>query len=35
MGATTKKYGVSVSFCPKLAIFDKTVGHTYGLRAKF
>jgi hypothetical protein len=27
MGVTTKKYGVSVSFCLKLAIFDKTVEH--------
>jgi hypothetical protein len=25
-GATTKKYGVSVNFCPKLVIFGKTVG---------
>jgi hypothetical protein len=25
-GVTTKKYEVSVSFCPKLAIFGKTVG---------
>jgi hypothetical protein len=25
MGLITKKYGVSVSFCPKLAIFGKTV----------
>ncbi len=26
MGVTTRKYGVSVYFCPKLAIFGKTVG---------
>jgi hypothetical protein len=26
MGVTTRKYGVSVYFCPKLAIFIKTVG---------
>jgi hypothetical protein len=26
MGLMTKKYGVSVSFCPKLVIFGKTVG---------
>jgi hypothetical protein len=25
-GGMTKKYGVSVSFCPKLAIFGKTAG---------
>jgi hypothetical protein len=27
MGITTKKYCVSVSFCPKLPIFAKTVGY--------
>jgi hypothetical protein len=26
MGVTTKKYGVSLSFCRKLAIYGKTVG---------
>jgi hypothetical protein len=26
MGVTIKKYGVSISFCPKLKIFGKTVG---------
>jgi hypothetical protein len=26
MGVTTKKYGVSINFWPKLAIFIKTVG---------
>ena len=26
MGVMTKKYGVSVSFCPKLVIFGKAVG---------
>jgi hypothetical protein len=25
-GVMTRKYGVSVSFCHKLAIFDKIVG---------
>jgi hypothetical protein len=26
MGVTTKKYGVSLSFCRKLVIYGKTVG---------
>jgi hypothetical protein len=34
MGVKTKKYGVSVSFCRKLTIFDKTIGLTYGFQAK-
>jgi hypothetical protein len=34
MGVTTKKYGVSVSFCLKLAIFGKTVGYHRLQRAR-
>jgi hypothetical protein len=29
MRVTIKKYRVSISFCPKLAIFSKTVGYIW------
>jgi hypothetical protein len=34
MGVTTKKCGVLVSFCSKLAIFAKTVGHNLWILGK-
>jgi hypothetical protein len=35
MGVTTKKYGVSVTLWPKLAIFGKTVGQHRDFEQKF
>jgi hypothetical protein len=35
MRVTTKKYGVLVSFCHKMLIFDKTVGLLMDFEQKF
>jgi hypothetical protein len=35
MGVMTKKYGVSIYFCRKLAIFGKTVGEHRWILSEF